>query len=77
MHARASDGEVGITLTASEAVVLFEWLRTHGAEAPVSERAEQRVLWDLLAVLEKALVDPFRPDYRAVLEAARANVRDR
>ena len=59
--------------------MLFEWLaRTGSADQPASfaDQAEQRVLWDLEAALEKHLAEPFKSDYRDRLEAARGRVRD-
>lgn len=40
------------------------------------DQAEQRVLWDLEAALEKHLTEPLKSDYRERLEAARSRVRD-
>lgn len=71
--------EISISLSRDQALVLFEWLaRTGAGERPAAfdDRAEQRVLWDLEATLEKHLAEPFRSDYRDLLEAARGRVRD-
>jgi hypothetical protein len=70
---------VQLTLTNDEALVLFEWLtRTsdNDAPAPFVDRAEQRVLWDLLAMLERVLVGPLSPEYDKLLTAARAALHD-
>lgn len=51
--------------------MLFEWLaRTGAGEQPVAfeDQAEQRVLWDLEAALEKHLVEPCKSDYRELWE---------
>lgn len=71
--------EISIGLSRDQALVLFEWLaRTGSADqpAPFVDQAEQRVLWDLEAALEKHLVEPFKSDYRELLEAARGRVCD-
>lgn len=71
--------EIPISLSHDQALVLFEWLaRTGAGEQPAvfEDQAEQRVLWDLEAALEKRLVEPFKSDYRELLEAARSRVRD-
>jgi len=67
-----ADG-VTISLTADQALVLFEWLtREDGKGAlPTEHQAEQNVLWEIEAQLEKSLVEPLRPDYEALLVAAR------
>jgi len=64
---------VTISLTADQALVLFEWLtREDGKGAlPTEHQAEQNVLWEIEAQLEKSLVEPLRPDYEALLVAAR------
>jgi hypothetical protein len=38
---------------------------------PTEHQAEQRVLWEIEAQLEKALVEPLQPDYAALVSAAR------
>jgi hypothetical protein len=68
---------VSISLTSDEALVLFEWLtQLNKAEGEFADQAEQRVLWDLQAQLESSLAAPLRPDYNAVLAAARDRIRD-
>lgn len=71
--------EISIALSREQALVLFEWLsRTGAAAAPAAfeDQAEQRVLWDLEAALEPLLTEPLRQDYRRLVEAARARLRD-
>jgi hypothetical protein len=65
--------DVTISLTADQALVLFEWMmRDAGAERlPTTHRAEEVVLWAIEAQLEKCLVEPFQPDYVAKVAAAR------
>lgn len=65
---------VTIELSDAEALVLFEWLASHD-ELPFDDGAEQTVLWSIEAQLEKTLIEPFRPEYRALVDAARAAVR--
>lgn len=74
-------GENGVTVTLSdaEALVLFDWLgRTSdtGLPAPFVDQAEQRVLWQVEAALERSLVAILRPDYASLLSRARDAVRD-
>jgi hypothetical protein len=73
----ASDQTVNIQLTRAEALVLFEWLaRTTDAGAvPVDDPAEELVLWRIEGQLESTLAEPFAPNYKAVVEAAREEVR--
>jgi hypothetical protein len=67
------------------ALVLFELLARHEAldkVAPIAELrpedpAELYALWEFHASLERTLVEPFREDYSARLEAARASLRTR
>lgn len=70
--------EVEIKLSKNEALVLFELLcrfadkDTLGIEDP----SEARALWNLGALLEKALLEPFQGDYGEVIEAARSKLRN-
>jgi hypothetical protein len=67
---------VRVPLTADEALVLFEWLhRLEDEDAldrlPGLLRGERAALWGLSGALEKALVEPFDPAYRRLVEDAR------
>lgn len=67
-----------IDISSDEALVLFDWLtrwEKTGTFAVAGE-AEQRVLWNLLAELEEQLAEPFSLEYPALLEAARARLRE-
>lgn len=68
-----SADNVPIELTKSEALVLFELLSrfTNSDEMAVHQVAEERVLWNLCAPLERMLVDPFEPDWSQLLDSAR------
>ena len=73
-----ANDKVRLEISREEALVLFEWLsRFNKAEDVIfADQAEQRVLWDIEAMLESTLVEPFDPKYDELLEAARAKVRD-
>lgn len=62
-----------ISLTADEALVLFELLHRWEDEEPALplEQGEQEALWSLSAALEKILAEPFRPGYSELVEQAR------
>ncbi|MDQ3336766.1 MAG: hypothetical protein M4D80_16495 [Myxococcota bacterium] len=69
---------VKVVLSDDEALVLFDWLvRFNKREGThFADQSEQRVLWDIECMLEKQLVAPLSPNYRELLDQARANVRD-
>jgi hypothetical protein len=69
---------VKIELTSDAALVLYDWLTRFNqrADTDFADQAEERVLFDLEALLEKALVAPLQSDYAALLVQARLNVRD-
>ena len=69
---------VSIQLTPDEALVLFDWIVRFNAreDQTFEDQAEERVLWNIEATLEKLLSEPFSPDYDGLLAAARARVRD-
>jgi hypothetical protein len=74
-----SEPNISVELRRAEALVLFEWLSPFNTtgRSDVEDQAEQRVLWDLEAMLEAILVEPLESRYDDVLAAARARVRDR
>ena len=70
---------VSVSLSDDEALVLFAWLSKFNAEEHPSlfqDQAEQRVLWDLEAVLEQVISVTFDKDYINILSKARENIRD-
>lgn len=69
----SSPAEVTISLTADQALVLFEWLAREDGKGGLSvdHQAEQCVLWNIEAQLEKALVEPLQPDYADKVASAR------
>ena len=70
--------QVTIELTGDQALVLFDWIRRFNEQEreDFEDQAEERVLWDIETMLEKALVEPFAQDYDQLLTAARATDRD-
>lgn len=70
------DDRVKLELSRSQAIVLFEWLSRSEEVRQVSDPAEQRVLWLVEGQLEMALVEPLRPDYLELVEAARRAVNE-
>lgn len=71
--------KINLTITKDEALVLFEFLsRFNQAEHSdiFDDQAEQKTLWILEGQLEKQLVEPFRPDYKDLINEARKNLRD-
>jgi hypothetical protein len=69
---------VKIELTSDAALVLYDWLTRFNQreEIDVADQAEERVLFDLEAMLEKALATPLQSDYAELLAQARSHVRD-
>ncbi len=73
-----ADNKVHLELTREEAIVFFEWLARFNKadDARFEDQAEQRVLWDIEAMLETTLVEPLESSYGELLARARAAVRD-
>lgn len=71
------EAAVTLHLTGDEALVLFDWIRrfNESGDGTLHDQAEQRVLWDIEAMLEKSLVAPFG-SYIDLLAQARDRVRD-
>jgi hypothetical protein len=64
---------MNLSLTQDQALVLFEWLTREDDKGglPIAHEAEQKVLWNIEAQLERALIEPLQGDYAALLMAAR------
>jgi len=73
-----TERDVVLRLDRRRALVFFEFLTRFGdgGRLSIEHQAEQRVLWDLCADLERDLVEPFRPDYDVLLRDARQHVAD-
>jgi len=70
------DTVVNLQLGIDEALVLFETLADFHIQPSIAlpSPAERLAFIRLHGVLEKSLVEPFRPDYQKVLEAAKARL---
>jgi hypothetical protein len=64
------DEPVTLALERCEALVLFELLADfyEGASLPVHDEADRLALVRLHGALEKALIEPFSPDYKRIIE---------
>jgi hypothetical protein len=78
MKAKAHTNEINLSLSRSKALVLFDFLSrfTEQKRLQICDQAEERVLWDIQADLERALPEPLSPDYAHHLKRARHAVRD-
>jgi hypothetical protein len=67
---------IQLTLTHDQALVLFDWLARvdEHSDLPIEHDAEQRVLWELEAQLERSLVEPLQADYASAVAAARSRL---
>jgi hypothetical protein len=70
--------QVKLELTNDEALVLYDWLARFNQrdKADFADQTEERVLFDLEAILEKTLAAPLQSNYAELLARARANVRN-
>ena len=75
--AELTDETATLTLTRAEALVFFEFLSRFSQDQQLDTRdkAEELILWHLQCAFERALVEPFAPDYQSELDAARDAVR--
>lgn len=71
-----SEEPVTLTVGRAEALVLFEMLADFDSQPvlEISGPAERLALVRFHGVLEKALVEPFMPEYRALIEEARSKI---
>ena len=71
-----SDDNVSLTLSRDEALVLFELLAEYDREPELKlpNHPERIARVRLCGAFEKTLVEPFRPDYLDLLNAARSRL---
>ncbi len=69
---------INLNLTNEEALVFFDWISRFNEDEKYvfQDQAEQRVLWDIEAMLEKQLVEPLDEKYSILLKSARDKIRD-
>jgi hypothetical protein len=70
--------EVEIKLTKDEALVLFDFVSrfSNDDKLVIQDQAEDRALLNLTCVLEKQLAEPFSPDWKKIIEAAKNRLRN-
>ena len=73
-----SEQGVELAIGRAEALVLFEMLADFYSQPclQIDNAAERLALIRLQAALEKALVEPFMPGYRALIDEARSRLLD-
>ncbi len=78
MEGKNKDGFVLIKFSNEEAIVFLEWLSRFNEEEDnkFADQAEERILWDIEAVLEKNTIGILGNDYAEALSKARKTVRD-
>ena len=66
-------GSVSLTLKKEVALVLFELLADVDQESAVTIRdvAQRQAIWNLVGLFESSLVEPFMPNYTAIVEEAK------
>ena len=70
-----SEEHFEISLTRSEALVLFEWLANdESGQRKAPDKAENAVLLKIEAQLESKLVEIVNPDYRNLVDAAKLKI---
>jgi hypothetical protein len=70
--------DIKILLTKDEGLVLFEMLSRYSESERlnIEHQSEERALWYLQCILEKVIVEPFKPNYSQLLQAARERLKD-
>jgi len=67
--------QIKIEMRQEEAIVLFEYLARVNEkgilDSTFESQAEQIVLWNLQAIVEKQLTEPFNKDYNKIVANAR------
>ena len=79
MKSKREKSGITICLSNEEALVLLNWVvgfNERKNDDFFEDQAEERVLWDMEAILEKVITEMFEGDYTAILADARNKVRD-
>ncbi len=80
MVARKDNKNVVVNFSEDEALVLLEWLIKFNEKGESllfeDKQAEERVLFDLEASLEKIVSETFKGNYLEILSKARQKIRD-
>jgi hypothetical protein len=72
------ENSIKLQLNNDEALVLYDFItRLNESGFKFEDQAEQQVLWDIECMLEKVLVEPFKSDYKILLETSRKKIRDK
>ena len=80
MKSKNENRSISLELSEDEAIVLLEWLHNFNEkERPTlfQDQAEERILFDLEAELEKVISGTFADDYKSIITKARDRIRDR
>ena len=80
MDAIKNNKSVSLNLSSNEALVLLDWLTKFNQKENSTlyeDQAEERVLFDLEASLEKVVSETFEENYREALLKARLELRDK
>lgn len=79
MDYKQEKSNVCLTLTKEESIVLLDWLARFNSQDHATlfeDQAEQKILYDLEAVMEKVVDATFASDYIKRLQEARDKIRD-
>ncbi len=70
--------DIEIRVTKDEALVLFDFLSrfSNDEKLTIQDQAEERALWNLTCIFEKALAEPFSKEWDSIIKAARSRLRD-
>lgn len=79
MESNEQKNMICLNLNNDEALILFDWLSRFNEGEHTSlfqDQAEERVLFDLEAILEKSMNEILAKDYKKQLMKARDRIRD-
>ncbi len=71
---------VNINLTNDQALVLFEFLKRlyyNEYEGLFEDKSEEFVLWQIEAILDKQMIEPFKKNYKELLLTARNSIKEK
>lgn len=79
MESSRENNKVLLNLSNDEPIVLLDWLTRFNKEEHsllFQDQSEQRVLFDLEAIIEKVVAETFQDNYMDILMKAREKIKD-
>ena len=76
MDIRKESNDYILKLNGDEVLVFFEWIVKFNNDNELSDKAEQKILYNLECLLASTLEEPFMEDYKDIINRAKRYIID-